>query len=96
MPVASWNGVVIADAADDEVAIVDNNVYFPLERVRQEYLQPSTHHSSCPWKGVASYYDLVVDGQVNQNAVWTYRTPFDAAAQIRDKVAFWKGVQVQR
>lgn len=96
MPSASWNGVVIADARDDEVQIVENNVYFPLSAVKQEYLQASATESKCPWKGAANYYSLLVDGQTNVDAVWTYHAPFDAARQIKDHVAFWKGVTVQR
>ncbi len=68
MPTASWNGAVIAQATDDQVQVVENNVYFPLAAVTQEYLRPSSHTSICPWKGTASYYDLVVDGQTNANA----------------------------
>ncbi len=95
MPVASWNGVVIAKADAGEVRIVENNVYFPLSAVRQEFLQPSSHTSVCAWKGVASYYDVVVDGVVNFNAAWVYREPREAAGQIGGMLAFWKGVTVQ-
>jgi uncharacterized protein (DUF427 family) len=96
MPKAVWNGAVIAEARDDEVEIVENNVYFPLSAVKREYLQSSEHHSVCPWKGTASYYSLAVDGKVNQNAAWFYPQPFDAAKQIAGHVAFWKGVEVSR
>ena len=96
MPTATWNGAVIAEARDDEVEIVENNVYFPLSAVKQDYLQPSDTESKCPWKGTASYYSLVVDGATNKDAVWTYRAPFEAAKQIKDHVAFWKGVTVTR
>ncbi|NBV17603.1 DUF427 domain-containing protein [Janthinobacterium sp.] len=96
MPTASWNGAVIAQATDDQVELVENNVYFPLSAVQQAYLRPSSHTTVCPWKGTASYYDLVVDGQVNANAAWYYPQPKDAAKQIAGHVAFWRGVSVER
>ena len=96
MPTASWNGAVIAQATDEQVEIVENNVYFPLSAVTQAYLRPSSHTTVCPWKGTASYYDLVVDGQVNANAAWYYPQPKDAAKQIAGHVAFWRGVSVAR
>lgn len=96
MPTASWNGAVIAQATDAQVQVVENNVYFPLAAVTQEYLRPSSHTSICPWKGTASYYDLVVDGQTNANAAWYYPQPKDAAKQIAGHVAFWRGVSVER
>lgn len=96
MPTATWNGVVIAQAKDDEVEIVENNVYFPPSSVKREYLQTSAHTSRCPWKGLASYYSLNVNGKVNENAAWYYPEPSEKAAQIKDHVAFWRGVDVQR
>ncbi|MFZ6646757.1 DUF427 domain-containing protein [Undibacterium sp. TJN25] len=96
MPTAIWNGAVIAEAAKDQVEIVENNVYFPEESVNKAFLQASEKLSICPWKGVASYYDVVVDGKVNQDAAWTYRTPKDAAKEITNHIAFWRGVEVQR
>lgn len=96
MPTASWNGAVIAQAADDQVQIVENNVYFPLTAVKQEFLRPSSHQTVCPWKGTANYYDVVVDGQLNAHAAWYYPEPKDAARQIAGHVAFWRGVQVER
>lgn len=96
MPTASWNGAVIAQATDEQVELVENNVYFPLSAVKQEYLRPSSHTTVCPWKGTASYYDLVVDGQTNANAAWYYPAPKDAAKQIAGHVAFWRGVSVAR
>lgn len=96
MPTASWNGVVIAEARDDEVEIVENNVYFPPSAVKQEYLQPSSHTSRCPWKGLASYYSVAVNGKVNDNAAWYYPAPSEAAKQIKDHIAFWRGVEVTR
>lgn len=96
MPTATWNGAVIAQADDDEVQIVENNVYFPMSAVRQEYLQPSATETACHWKGTANYFSLLVHGQTNRDAAWIYRAPFDAAKQIAGHVAFWKGVGVQR
>jgi len=96
MPTATWNGVVIAQAGDDEVEIVENNVYFPPSSVKREYLQPSSHTSRCPWKGLASYYTLNVNGKTNENAAWYYPEPYEKARQIKDHVAFWRGVEVQR
>ncbi|MGK5066858.1 DUF427 domain-containing protein [Janthinobacterium sp. RT4P48] len=96
MPTASWNGAVIAQATDEQVELVENNVYFPPSAVKQEYLRPSSHTTICPWKGTASYYDVVVDGQTNANAAWYYPQPKDAAKQITGHVAFWRGVSVER
>jgi uncharacterized protein (DUF427 family) len=96
MPTASWNGAVIAEARDDEVHIVENNVYFPPSAVRREYLTPSVTKSFCGWKGTANYYTLSVNGEANVDAAWTYREPFEAAKQIANHVAFWNGVTVQR
>ena len=96
MPTAIWNGVVIAQASDDQVQIVENNVYFPPASVRREYLQASSHTSRCPWKGLASYYSLNVDGKINENAAWYYPEPSEKAAHIKDHIAFWRGVEVQR
>jgi uncharacterized protein (DUF427 family) len=92
MATATWNGTVIAQS--DSTEMVEGNHYFPLESVTAEYLQPSALTSVCPWKGTASYYTLSVDGQQNKDAAWYYPAPKDAAAQIKDHVAFWKGVTV--
>jgi len=89
---ATWNGVVIAES--DDIVTVEGNAYFPVAALNKTYLRDSDHHSTCPWKGVASYYSLDVDGKQNANAVWFYPTPKDAAKQIAGRVAFWKGVQV--
>jgi uncharacterized protein (DUF427 family) len=94
MAKALWNGTVIAQS--DQTVEVEGNQYFPAASVRREYLKPSTNHSICPWKGTASYYDLEVNGQRNPNAAWYYPDPKPAASQIRDHVAFWKGVEVVR
>ncbi|GGY54530.1 DUF427 domain-containing protein [Pseudoduganella sp. SL102] len=96
MPKAIWNGAVIAEATADEVEIVEQNVYFPPERVRREYLKDSSHTTLCPWKGVASYYDVEVDGQLNRNAAWYYPAAKDAAKAIEGRIAFWHGVEVSR
>lgn len=90
---AIWNGTVIAES--DDTVVVENNHYFPRESLRDEYLRPSSTTSVCPWKGTASYYSLEVDGQTNADAVWYYPEPKDAAKQITDRVAFWKGVRVE-
>ncbi|MEN9205441.1 MAG: DUF427 domain-containing protein [Thermostichales cyanobacterium SZTDM-1c_bins_54] len=89
---AIWNGVVIAES--DRCVVVEGNQYFPPEDVKQEYLQPSSTHTTCPWKGVASYYTLNVNGKTNPDAAWYYPDPKPAAAHIKGRVAFWKGVQV--
>ena len=93
MATATWNGTVIADS--DDTVVVEGNQYFPLDSVHTELLSPSDTHSVCPWKGTASYFSITVDGETNTDAAWYYPTPKDAAAEIRDRVAFWKGVQVQ-
>ena len=95
MPKATWNGGVIAAADDDEVELVEGNVYFPPDKVDKSYLRDSATHTVCPWKGTASYYDVVVDGQVNKDAAWYYPEPSEAAKEIKGRVAFWKGVQVE-
>jgi uncharacterized protein (DUF427 family) len=74
--------------------MVEGNVYFPLASVDRQCLQPSDTHTYCGWKGTASYYNVVVDGDVNKDAAWYYPEPFDAAKQIKDRVAFWRGVEV--
>ena len=89
---AIWNGVIIAESAD--TVVVEGNHYFPLPSVKSEYLRESTTHTTCHWKGEAGYYDLVVGAAVNSDAAWHYPSPKDAAKQIADRVAFWKGVQV--
>jgi uncharacterized protein (DUF427 family) len=93
MPRAVWNGAVIAESEACE--IVEGNRYFPPDSVRREYLRESAQHTVCGWKGVASYYDLAVDGQVNAEAAWYYPETKDAAQHIRGYVAFWKGVRVE-
>jgi len=89
---ATWNGVVIADSPD--TVLVEGNHYFPLASVKREYLRSSSTTTVCPWKGTASYYDLVVDHRVNRDAVWYYPAPSPAARHIEGRCAFWNGVQV--
>jgi uncharacterized protein (DUF427 family) len=92
MAKAEWNGTVIAES--DDTVVVEGNHYFPPASVRSELLQPSAKTTFCPWKGTASYYSVAVDGEVNADAAWYYREPKDAAAEIKDHVAFWRGVTV--
>ena len=91
---ATWNGAVLAES--DKFQMVEGNVYFPPETVNRQYFKESTTHTTCPWKGLASYYNIEVDGQVNRDAAWFYPTPKDAAKQITDHVAFWRGVTVEK
>jgi uncharacterized protein (DUF427 family) len=89
---ATWNGAVIAESND--TVIVENNHYFPIDSVDKSKLTPSDTTSICPWKGTANYYSLDVDGKTNKDAVWYYAEPKQAAAEIKGRVAFWKGVKV--
>jgi len=91
---AIWNSVVLAES--DAGVVVEGNYYFPLESVRSEYFRPSESHTTCHWKGLASYYDIVVEGKINKDAAWYYPYPSEAAKPIRDHVAFWRGVKVER
>jgi uncharacterized protein (DUF427 family) len=91
---ATWNGATIAES--DEYETVEGNVYFPESAVKREHLRPSDTHTICPWKGTASYYTVVVDGQENPDAAWYYPTPKEAVSNITGHVAFWKGVQVTK
>jgi uncharacterized protein (DUF427 family) len=94
MPHAIWNGVVLADAPDDQIERVEGNVYFPRSAVHMEYLKDSETHSVCAWKGNCSYYDVVVNGQTNRDAAWYYPDTKPEAKHIEHRIAFWKGVQV--
>ncbi len=89
---AIWNGQTIAESND--TVVVENNHYFPKDSVNPDYLTDSSTHSTCPWKGLASYYSLTVDGKTNTDAAWYYPEPKPAASNIKDHVAFWKGVRV--
>jgi uncharacterized protein (DUF427 family) len=91
---AVWKGAVIAESHDFEV--VEGNVYFPSDSIDRRMLQSSETTSVCGWKGTARYYDVVVSGQLNRDAAWYYPEPKEAAAQIKDHVAFWHGVDVDR
>ena len=89
---AVWNGVTIAES--DDTVVVENNNYFPLSSIAPELLKPSTTTSVCGWKGLANYYTLSAGGAENKDAAWYYADPKDAAANIKGRVAFWKGVKV--
>jgi uncharacterized protein (DUF427 family) len=92
MPKATWQGIVLAESR--EGLMIEGNYYFPPQSLKHEYLVPSQTHSTCPWKGEASYYDIKVNGQVDKDAAWYYPSPKEAAKSIAGYVAFWKGVQV--
>ena len=89
---AIWNGTVVAES--DDTVVLEGNHYFPASALKQEYVLSSNHRTSCPWKGQARYYTLLVNGDANPDSVWYYPEPSEAAAEIKDRVAFWKGVQV--
>lgn len=90
---ALWNDAVIAES--DVTKVVEGNHYFPADSVRPELLVPSETTTVCPWKGTASYYTLSVNGKENPDAAWYYPAPKDAAAEIKDHVAFWRGVTIE-
>jgi uncharacterized protein (DUF427 family) len=94
MPKAIWNGKVIAES--DKYEMVEGNVYFPPDKIKREYFKPSPTTTECWWKGTAHYYTLLVNGAENADAAWYYPEPKSAAAQIKDHVAFWRGVTVER
>ncbi len=94
MAKAVWNGVVLAEAETYET--VEGNVYFPPDSINKEYFKESATTSNCPWKGVASYRTVVVDGAENADAAWYHPAPKEAAANIKDHVAFWRGVSVEQ
>jgi uncharacterized protein (DUF427 family) len=91
---AIWNDVVVAES--DRCEVVDGNQYFPIDSIESEYFKPSNTHTTCGWKGVASYYTLDVNGKTNPDAAWYYPEAKEAAKNIRGYVAFWKGVQIQK
>ena len=93
MPKAIWNGKVVAQSED--TVVVEGNHYFPRDSLTAEYFEDSTKTSVCGWKGTANYLSLRVDGEVNADAAWYYKTPKSAAAPIKDRVAFWRGVRVE-
>ena len=90
---AVWNGKVVAES--DKTVVVEGNHYFPPQALRREYFQDSDRHTVCPWKGTASYKDVVVDGKVSAGGAWYYPDPKQAADNIRGYFAFWRGVTVQ-
>ena len=94
MPKATWKGAVLAES--DRCEIVEGNCYFPPDTIAREYFRESATHTICPWKGTASYFDVVVNGETNKDAAWFHPDPKEAAAQIKNHVAFWRGVQVER
>ncbi|MFL6210371.1 MAG: DUF427 domain-containing protein [Pyrinomonadaceae bacterium] len=90
---AVWQEAVLAES--DDTVVVEGNHYFPAEAIRRAHFRPSATHTTCPWKGEASYYDVVVGDQVNKDAAWYYPEVKAAAAEIKGRVAFWKGVRVE-
>lgn len=93
MPRAIWNGEVLAES--DQCVVVEGNQYFPPDSINKQYFKESSTHTTCPWKGVASYYTIEVDGKENKDAAWYYPTTKDAAKNIEGYVAFWRGVKVE-
>jgi len=91
---ALWNNAVLADS--DQTIVIEGNHYFPPDSVKQQYFERSDTHTFCPWKGEASYYDLKVNGEVNKDAAWYYSDPKPAAQEIKDYIAFWHGVKVEK
>ncbi|NNK10958.1 MAG: DUF427 domain-containing protein [Flavobacteriaceae bacterium] len=89
---AIWNNKIIAES--DSTVVVENNHYFPADSIKNEYFKASDTHTTCPWKGVASYYHLDVDGKENKDAAWFYPEVSDLAKDIKGRVAFWKGVEI--
>ncbi len=94
MAKAVWNGLTIAES--DTFEVVEGNVYFPPTAIKRECFQDSATHTTCGWKGEASYFDVVVNGSQNKDAAWYYPSPKEAAKQIKGYIAFWKGVSVER
>jgi uncharacterized protein (DUF427 family) len=93
MPKAIWNGAVIAES--EETVVVEENHYFPPDSVNRDYLQDSQTQTTCPWKGEASYYHVMVNGELNADAAWYYPDPKSKASHIKDHLAFWHGVEVE-
>ena len=90
---AIWRDAVLAES--DKTEVVEGNHYFPPDAINREYFSESQTHTTCPWKGEASYYDVVVNGEVNRDAAWYYPEPKPAASNIKDHVAFWRGVTIE-
>jgi uncharacterized protein (DUF427 family) len=93
MPRAIWNGAIVAES--DRCAVVEGNQYFPPDAVKREFLRESQSHTVCGWKGTASYYDVVVNGQTNKDAAWYYPETKPAADNIKGYIAFWKDVKLE-
>lgn len=91
---AYWNGQLLADSND--TIVIEGNHYFPADSLKKEFFKSSDSHTHCPWKGIASYYTIVVNGEENTDAAWYYAEAKDAAAGIKGYVAFWKGVKVEK
>lgn len=89
---AIWNGQIIAES--DNTVVVEGNHYFPLGTFKKEFFKESTKQTGCPWKGTASYYHIEVDGNINNDAAWYCPEPKEAAKEIKDHIAFWKGIEV--
>jgi uncharacterized protein (DUF427 family) len=89
---ATWRGTLLAES--DDTVVVEGNHYFPAESLRRDHFRPSDSHTVCPWKGLASYYDVIVGGEVNRDAAWFYPSPSPLAGRVKDRVAFWRGVEV--
>ncbi len=87
-----WNGATLAES--DDTVVVEENHYFPVDSLKREYFSESATHTDCPWKGTASYYTITVDGKENRDAAWFYPAPKPAAAEIKNRIAFWRGVTV--
>jgi uncharacterized protein (DUF427 family) len=94
MAKAVWNGAVLAES--DDTIVVEGNHYFPPDAINREYFQGSQSHTTCYWNGVASYYDIEVEGDTNRGAAWYYPEPSEAASLIKDYIAFWRGVKVEK
>jgi uncharacterized protein (DUF427 family) len=89
---AIWENIILAES--NATIVVEGNHYFPRDSINKNYFKDSNTQSTCPWKGLASYYNIVVNGKVNQDAAWYYTDPKPAAGNIKNYVAFWKGVEV--
>ncbi|ACB52087.1 DUF427-containing protein [Crocosphaera subtropica ATCC 51142] len=94
MAIAIWNGVILAES--NQCEMVEGNYYFPPDSINKQYFKESDTHTTCFWKGQASYYTIEVNGQENKDAAWYYPTPKEKAQNIKDYVAFWKGVQIEK
>ena len=91
---AIWNGTVIAES--DDTVVIENNHYFPANSIKKEYFKNSESHTTCPWKGLASYYTITVDCEENKDAAWYYPEVSELARTIKGRIAFWKGVQIEK